>query len=104
MDDLKESTPDNVVPIPGLDDAEPVAEESQQLDLSTAQSYVVIGRDKDGREFRAMSANMTLELLGAYVGTLQASLQMETAIAGMRKFVDMQRKEQAERRIITPRH
>lgn len=108
---------DNVVNFPGAGDTpEPALGEivdatpeqasaerdPNQLDLNDLESYVVVGRTKDGRRAKAVSANMTLDDLADYVAQVQLLLDMEVTQAGMMRYMAMREMEQRNRRVITP--
>ena len=55
--------------------------ERPTLNVETMQQYVLIGIDADGKRVLLASTNINVEDMGGYIGTLQASLAFQTAVA-----------------------
>jgi succinate-acetate transporter protein len=64
------------------------------------QQYVLLGIDADGKQVSLISPNMTLEDIGGYIGRLQASLAIHTAM-NMAKLAHAQHTHGASK-IVTP--
>ena len=55
-------------------------ETPSSINIESMQQYVLLGIDAEGKQVSLISPNMTLEDIGGYIGRLQASLAIHTAM------------------------